>query len=76
VEPVPDDAPGGIAFHDHLTEEADRFWIVLFDGCGDDARKCALVARQRTPTEYHGFWTHDPGTVDAVLATSEDVEAR
>lgn len=67
AETVPEDAPAGIAFHTEPAEAIGRFWFVAFDGCGDDARKCAVVGRQRDADTYAGFWTYDPGTVEAVI---------
>jgi hypothetical protein len=45
-----------------------RYWFLVFDGGGDDDRKCALVAEQRAPNTYDGGWTFDPALVDRILA--------
>ena len=67
AETVPEEIPAGIAFHTEPADVVGRFWFVAFDGCGDDARKCAVVGRQRDADTYAGFWTYDPGTVEAVI---------
>ena len=73
TETVPEAAPPGIAFHTGPADVVGRFWFVAFDGCGDDSRKCAVVGRQRDADTYAGFWTYDPGTVEAVIdAVSTD----
>ncbi|ELY64314.1 DICT sensory domain-containing protein [Natronococcus jeotgali] len=56
--------------------ELGRFWFVAFDGGGDVGRTCALVAEERRPDRYYGFWTYDPVLVDELFAhleTSYDV---
>ncbi|AGB39729.1 DICT sensory domain-containing protein [Natronococcus occultus] len=56
--------------------ELGQFWLVAFDGAGDDYGKCALVAEERRPGRYYGFWTYDPELVDELFAhleTSYDV---
>jgi DICT domain-containing protein len=32
-----------------------------------DDNKCALLAEERAPREFYGFWTYDPDTVDWIL---------
>jgi len=48
-------------------EAVGDYWFVVYDGGGDDDRKCALVAEQRGSDEYTGFWTYDPETVDDLV---------
>ena len=50
-----------------------EFWFVVFDGDGSDLRKCALVAEERSPGMYAGFWTYDPATVDGLVANLESL---
>ncbi|MDS0292845.1 DICT sensory domain-containing protein [Halogeometricum luteum] len=42
-------------------------WFVAFDGGGDEESKCALLAEEREPRRFYGFWTYDPETVDYVF---------
>ncbi|MDS0298779.1 histidine kinase [Halogeometricum sp. S1BR25-6] len=42
-------------------------WFVAFDGGGDEESKCALLAEEREPRQFYGFWTYDPGTVDYIF---------
>jgi hypothetical protein len=49
-------------------EEIGRFWFLLFDGGGSAASKCGLLAEERDPGRFYGFWTYEPGTVDEIVA--------
>ncbi|MCL9817903.1 hypothetical protein [Natronocalculus amylovorans] len=53
-----------INVHTGDTDEVRSFWWVIFDGAGADVEKAALLAEQRSPQSYYGFWTYDPGIVD------------
>ena len=70
---VPDiDPPDHSTFHLHLdrSEEIAKSWFVVFDdGTSDDAttQKCALLAEEREPRKFYGFWTYDPSTVDYIV---------
>jgi DICT domain-containing protein len=64
------------------SDEIRRTWFVAFDGGGVDANKCALVAEEREPRRFYGFWTYGADTVDYVIdhlthsyALAEDGEA-
>ena len=57
----------GIEVVSDSTEEIGRFWFVVFDGAGSDLNKCALLAEERDPGRYYGFWTYDPGFVDELV---------
>jgi hypothetical protein len=67
---VPDEAsPSHSQFTLHVdraTEIAES-WFVVFDGDGDDEQKCALLAEERDPRAFYGFWTYDPSTVDYII---------
>lgn len=63
----PPDVPG-TTVHATSNDEIGRFWFLAFDGGGDDAEKCALVAEETEPGQYRGFWTRDPDLVDDALA--------
>jgi len=72
---VPDiDPPEQSAFTLHLDrgEEIARSWFVVFDDGTETAsdrptQKCALLAEEREPREFYGFWTYDPATVDYIV---------
>lgn len=57
------------AFVVHLeeSEEIERFWFLAYDGGGLDENKCALLAEEREPNSFYGFWTYDPDTVDYMI---------
>lgn len=50
----------------HLERETEirNTWFVVYDGDGEDTSKCALLAEEREPHAFYGFWTYDPSTVD------------
>ena len=70
---VPDvDPPAHSTFQLHLdrSEEIANSWFVVFDDGSDDAattQKCALLAEERAPREFYGFWSYDPATVDYIV---------
>ena len=49
--------------------EIGAFWFVIFDGGGSDLRKCGLVAEEREPDRYYGFWTYDPDRIDEIVSS-------
>ncbi|ELY76335.1 DICT sensory domain-containing protein [Natrinema gari] len=51
--------------------ELDAFWFVVFDGGRTDRHRCALVAEEREPGRYYGFWTYDPILVGDLVAYLE-----
>ncbi|MFB6129282.1 MAG: hypothetical protein ABEJ28_00480 [Salinigranum sp.] len=53
-------------------DEIGRFWFVVYDGGGSDLAECALVAEERSPGLYDGFWTYDSGLVDGLAAYLTD----
>jgi hypothetical protein len=40
---------------------------VAYDGDGDDGDKSVLLAQERDPNEFYGFWTDDPSVVDETI---------
>ena len=62
----PSDIPG-VTVHRLLDEEVRETWFVAFDGGDNVLYKCALVAEERTPGQYYGFWTYDPTLVDRIV---------
>lgn len=64
------DVPGhdtDLTIHVERAEEIGRSWFVVYDGGGVDVNKCALLAEEREPRSYYGFWTYDPDTVDWIV---------
>jgi hypothetical protein len=57
------------------SEEIERSWFVVYDGGGNDLDKCALVAEERDPRAFYGFWTYDPDTVDWIVDHLESTYA-
>lgn len=67
---VPDEDPpktAGFTLHLERSEEIEKSWFVVFDGNGVDENKCALLAEEREPREFYGFWTYGPDTVDWIV---------
>jgi len=56
-----------LTIHLERSEEIEKSWFVVYDGDGVDVNKCALLAEERTPREFYGFWTYDPDTVDWII---------
>lgn len=70
---VPDEDPpdhDGLTLHIERATEIEESWFVVFDG-GDGAdaadNKCALLAEERDPRQFYGFWTYDSDTVDWIF---------
>jgi len=71
----------GFTLHIERAAEIERSWFVVFDGgasatsqpgatddvTATDDNKCALLAEEREPRAFYGFWTYDPDTVDWIL---------
>lgn len=57
----------GVTVHRILDDEIADVWFVAYDGGDDDDYKCALIAEERSPGEFYGFWTYDPTLVDDVV---------
>lgn len=63
---VPDsDLPhsAGLTLHVERTTEIEQSWFVVFDE-GSTGTPCALLAEERSPESFYGFWTYDDSTVD------------
>ncbi|WP_435195250.1 DICT sensory domain-containing protein [Natronomonas sp. EA1] len=56
-----------LTIHVERSEEIERSWFVVYDGAGVDVNKCALLAEEREPRAFYGFWTYDPDTVDWII---------
>lgn len=63
------DAPdvGTYTVHVGETAEIRETWFVAYDGGGYEDAKCALLAEERAPGEFYGFWSYDPETVDYII---------
>jgi len=63
------DAPDMDHYTVHVGETAEirETWFVAYDGGGYDEAKCALLAEERAPGEFYGFWSYDPETVDYII---------
>ena len=66
---VPDD---GITVHALDADEIRDHWWVAYDGDGDDRHKAALLAQEREPNRFYGFWTFDAAVVDDVVDHLDD----
>jgi hypothetical protein len=53
--------------HTGRTAEIRETWFVAYDGGGYDGAKCALLAEERAPGEFYGFWSYDPETVEYII---------
>jgi hypothetical protein len=66
---VPDEDPPdheGFTLHVERTAEIEQCWFVVFDG-GDADAPCALLAEEREPRSFYGFWTYDESTVEWIV---------
>lgn len=53
--------------HERSDEETLYHWWVAFDGNGEDDGKAVLLAQEREPNRFFGFWTYEPDVVDQIL---------
>lgn len=65
----------GLRVHESDDEEVLRHWWVAYDGDGDDAQKSLLLAQERDPNEFYGFWTDDPSVVDETIDRIRTLQA-
>ncbi len=56
----------GVAVVTSSAPEIGRYWFLAFDAAGDPTNACALLAEERDPGSFHGFWTYDPDRVAAI----------
>ena len=64
---TPPDVPG-TTLHVEGGEEIGSFWFLAFDGGPERANACGLLAEERSPGVFYGFWTYDPALVERLLA--------
>lgn len=57
----------GVTFHVEGAERIEPYWALAYDGGGDEARACGLVADDRSDG-YAGFWTDDPEVVGEIAS--------
>ena len=67
TDPVPD----GVTVVEEPDSELGDYWFVVFDGGENDQKACALLAEERRPGSFYGFWTYDPATVTELLTYLE-----
>jgi hypothetical protein len=48
-------------------DELGRVWFAAFDGGTVPEQACGLVAEERSPGTFAGFWTYDPGLVALIF---------
>ena len=61
-----------VAVHRSTADEVLNHWWVAFDGAGDDD-KVVLLAQEREPDRFYGFWTYEAAVVDDVLERMADL---
>ena len=61
----------GATIHPESAEEIGAFWFLAFDGGDDRMNACALLAEERRPDAFYGFWTYDADLVERMLAHLE-----
>lgn len=57
----------GISYHTFEDDERERYWVLAFDGGGDETLACGLVSQEQSEG-YIGFWTDDAATVRDIAA--------
>jgi hypothetical protein len=62
-----DEPPPEPTLHLSTATEIRDTWFVAYDGGGVDAAKCALLAEERIPGSFYGFWTYDGETVGEII---------
>ncbi|GAA0659176.1 DICT sensory domain-containing protein [Salarchaeum japonicum] len=65
--PDADVASVGTTLHPVDSPDVRETWFVAFDGGPSPEQKSALLAEEREPGEFYGFWTYDPDTVDRII---------
>ncbi|WP_280536511.1 DICT sensory domain-containing protein [Halopenitus sp. POP-27] len=63
--PVPD---ADFEVHVERAPEIRETWFVAYDGGGLEENACLLLAEEREPNRFFGFWTYDHETVDEAIA--------
>lgn len=55
-----------VTVHGESGEEVGAFWFMAFDGGDDETNACGLLAEERVPDRYYGFWTYDLALVGQI----------
>lgn len=58
--------PTEATIHGYDEAEITRTWFVIAD-TPDEASRCALLAEERGPDEFYGFWTDETQIIDTIL---------
>ncbi|QDX41413.1 DICT sensory domain-containing protein [Salarchaeum sp. JOR-1] len=66
----------GTTVHPMDSPDIRETWFVAFDGGPSPQQKSALLAEERSPGEFYGFWTYDPDTVDRIIDAVPDTANR
>ncbi|ADB59969.1 putative sensor protein [Haloterrigena turkmenica DSM 5511] len=53
----------GVTVHAEAGPEIGGFWVLTFDGDGDELRTSGLIARERDDETFEGYWTDDAALV-------------
>jgi hypothetical protein len=59
--------PENVHLHRERTPEVRTSWFVAFDGGSAPDSECALLAEEREPGRFYGFWTYDAETVREIV---------
>ncbi|WP_380679778.1 DICT sensory domain-containing protein [Salinigranum sp. GCM10025319] len=51
-------------------DELGDFWFMAYDGGETPWQTCGLVAEERSPGSFEGFWTYDPDVVARIFAAA------
>ena len=51
-------------------DELGDVWFMAYDGGGMPWQACGLVAEERSPGSFEGFWTYDPEIVARIFAAA------
>ena len=57
-----------VRIHAETAPEIGSFWFLAFDGGSEPQNACALLAEERSPEAFYGFWTYDEDLVGAIEA--------
>ena len=60
--------PPGSVIHEVSDDLLGACWFALYDAAGDTVNTCGLLAEEREPGSFHGFWTQDPDRVSSIIS--------
>lgn len=67
-EPDVEPPEGPFTVHEAAGSAVAPYWFVVYDGGDRRAQASALLAEEREPNNYYGFWTYDSELVSQILA--------